>query len=85
MKEKFCQSCGMPMADDAMHGTNQDGSLNEDYCNYCYENGDFTSDISMEEMIAFCVPHMASANPDMTEQQASEAMKAFFPKLKRWQ
>lgn len=41
---KFCQSCAMPMTEELY------GSKNEDYCIYCYENGEFTADISMEEI-----------------------------------
>ena len=39
MKNKICQSCGMPIADDKLLGTNKDGSINKDYCKYCYQNG----------------------------------------------
>ena len=56
---KFCQSCAMPMTEE-LYGSNKDGSKNEDYCIYCYENGEFTADISMEEMIDFCVPKKLS-------------------------
>ena len=38
----------------------------------------------MEEMIAICAPHMAKANPGMTEEQAGEQMGKFFPLLLRW-
>ena len=38
MKQKFCQSCGMPLTEDVL-GTNADGSKNEDYCMYCYKDG----------------------------------------------
>lgn len=85
MKDKYCQSCAMPMGDtDEMYGTNSDGTKNEDYCKYCYVEGKFTSDISMEEMIEFCVPHMVSANAGMNEDEARNRMKVFFPTLKRW-
>ena len=56
-----------------------------DYCSYCYEGGKFTFDGSMEEMIDVCVAPMVEENPGMTEQQARESMRAFFPQLKRWQ
>lgn len=81
----FCQSCGMPMkAEDNLYGTNADGSNNEDYCMYCFKEGAFTSNMSMEEMIEFCVPHMVSGNQEMTEAAARASMQAFFPRLKRW-
>ena len=47
---KFCQSCGMPLTEDVL-GTNADGSKNEDYCMYCYKDGKFLQDCTMEEMI----------------------------------
>ena len=85
MEDKFCQSCGMPMgATDEMFGTEADGTKNGDYCKYCYENGKFTADCTMDEMIDFCVPHMASANSGMSEEDARKMMSEFFPTLKRW-
>ena len=84
MKEKHCQSCGMPMgATNEMYGTNADGSKSEDYCNYCFENGAFTSNSTMEEMIEICVPHVVPAT-GMSEDKAREMMQQFFPTLKRW-
>jgi hypothetical protein len=50
MEMKFCQSCGMPLNDHVL-GTNADGSKNEDYCMYCYKDGKFLQDCTMEEMI----------------------------------
>ena len=85
MKQKFCQCCGMPMGGGGdAYGTNADGSRNEDYCRYCFENGAFTFQGTMEEMIEICVPHMAAANPDMSEEEARKAMEEWFPTLKRW-
>jgi hypothetical protein len=75
----------MPMEDtEDLFGTNADGTKNDDYCKYCYENGTFKADISMEEMIEFCVPHVVSANSGMTEDAARSMVREFFPKLKRW-
>jgi hypothetical protein len=86
MEEKYCQSCGMPMgATDEMYGTNADGSKSGDYCKYCFENGVFKADCTMEEMIEFCVPHIASADSGMSEDEARKMMQGFFPNLKRWQ
>ena len=50
MDMKFCQSCGMPLTDEIL-GTNADGTNNEDYCIYCYKDGGFTQDMTMEQMI----------------------------------
>ena len=55
---KFCQSCGMPMSDEHF-ASEKDGSKSEDYCKYCYLDGEFTSDITMEEMIDYSAPKAA--------------------------
>lgn len=81
----FCQSCAMPMGnEDELYGTNADGGKNGDYCKYCFENGAFTSNISMEEMIEECIPHMVAAHSGMTEDKARKIMQEHFPTLKRW-
>lgn len=85
MNQKFCQCCGMPMGDtDEMNGTNADGSKSEDYCDYCFKNGEFTFKGTMEEMIDMCVPSMVAANPKMDEAEARKGMLEWFPTLKRW-
>lgn len=54
MEEKYCQSCGMPMGNtEEMYGTEADGGKSKEYCKYCYENGNFVANCSMEEMIEF--------------------------------
>lgn len=85
MNQKFCQCCGLPMGDtDELYGTNADGSKNDEYCKYCFENGKFTFNGTMEEMIEVCVPNMAAANPNMSEEEARKIMLEWFPTLKRW-
>lgn len=85
MEETYCQSCGMPMGEgNELYGSEADGSKNEDYCKYCYDQGAFTTDCTMEGMIEQCVPLMVSSNPDMSEEDARNMMLQFFPSLKRW-
>lgn len=85
--QQFCQSCGMPL-DEGNRGTNADGSRNDDYCVYCYKEGKFTQDFSMEEMIEFCARFTDEINRQsgrtLTPEQAKEQMRQFFPYLKRW-
>ncbi len=80
----FCQSCGMPLTDPALRGTEADGSPSPHYCKYCYDKGKFAGDMTMEQMIDFCAPMMAKASPGMTEEDAKEQMRKFFPQLLRW-
>ena len=61
-----------------------DGSKNEEYCKYCFENGEFMFTGTMEEMIEICVPHMVAANPNTNEEEARKIMLEWFPSLKRW-
>ncbi|MFT4107936.1 MAG: zinc ribbon domain-containing protein [Lacrimispora sp.] len=85
MDQKFCQSCAMPMGTgDDFYGTEVNGSKSADYCQYCYKDGKFTFDGSMEEMIEICIPHMTENNPGMSAEQARQMMTQFFPTLKRW-
>ena len=82
---KFCQSCAMPLSGDELFGTNGDGSKNEDYCKYCFKDGEFTSDMSMEEMMNFCVEKMIEVHPEIDKSEAKSMMGEVFPNLKRWQ
>ena len=51
----FCQSCGMPLKNDPTGGaTNTDGSKNDKYCGYCYQNGAFTVDCNVKEFQEHC-------------------------------
>lgn len=88
MEQKICQSCGMPMITPEEFGTNNDGSLNQDYCCYCYKDGNFTSQFTMDEMISHCAQYVEDFNSDfdtkLTKEQAIEQMKQNFPALKRW-
>lgn len=81
MELLFCQSCSMPMDSEETLGTNPDGSKNRDYCTYCYQNGAFTLDTTLEGMVEVCVPHMGHLAPDQARRQLQEVL----PKLKRWQ
>lgn len=85
--EKYCQSCGMPLENDEVIGTNGDSSKNEDYCIYCYDGGAFTANVTMDEMIKISLNHMKELfkdDPKFNEQDAILNMQSFFPKLKRW-
>ena len=81
----YCQ--GMPMANEIL-GTNADGSRNEDYCIYCYKDSKFTQDMTMEQMIDHCAQFTDEINrqsgQNLTQEQAKEMMRQFFPHLKRW-
>lgn len=80
-RKLFCQCCGMPLEDDAVISRETDNSFNEDYCKWCYADGQFVYK-SMGELIEFLVGHMA--NDDFPPEQAREYFSAQLPKLKHW-
>ena len=83
MERKFCQSCGMPLDTPNDHGHNCDGTINDDYCHYCYPNGEFAQECTMEEMIDFSIPFVVKAC-GITKEEAQKQMMEYFPQLKRW-
>ena len=88
MEKILCQSCGMPMEKLDQFGTNADGAPNNDYCVYCYKDGEFTKDVTMDGMIEVCLEYIDEFNKDsekkMTVDEARIMTKEFFPTLKRW-
>ena len=85
---QFCQSCGMPLTKNEDCGTNADGSTNFDYCQYCYKEGHFLQDCTMDEMIEHCAQFVDEVNKQMpqpmTKEEYKQMMRGFFPMLKRW-
>ncbi len=82
MENKICQSCGMPLTTEEL-GTNKDGSINNDYCKYCYKDGDFIDKVSMEEYIEMCSQYGSQAG--MTNEEMKDYCTKLFPTLKRWE
>ena len=80
-RKLICQCCGMPLEDDSIIGREKDGTLNEDYCKWCYADGTYTYS-DMDELINTCVVHMV--NDNFSEEQARAYMKDMLPKLDYW-
>jgi len=81
-KNRFCQSCGMPINKDPQAGgTDADGAKNTKYCSYCYLKGAFTFVGTAEQMQEFC-------RKKMIENGHSKFMSWLFtrtiPRLERW-
>ena len=85
---QFCQSCGMPLTRNEDCGTDADGSINFDYCKYCYADGKFLQECTMDEMIEHCSQFVDEVNKQMpkpmTKEEYKQMMQGFFPMLKRW-
>lgn len=82
---KLCQSCGMPLDQNKdLMGTTASGEKTDQYCIYCFENGNYTLECTMEEMIDICVPHILESMPLMNKEQAYDMMNQLLPELDRW-
>ena len=79
-RQLICQCCGMPL-DDSTISREPDGALNEEYCKWCYTDGTFKY-TSPEQLIEFCVEHMAS--DAWPKEQVRAHMEAVVPELRHW-
>ncbi len=82
---KFCQSCGFPLAKDEQGGgSEKDGSVNNLYCSMCYNNGEFLSPPeinSAKKMQDFCIQEMKK---DGMNGFLAWILTRGIPKLQRW-
>ena len=79
-RQLICQCCGMPL-EDSVISKEVDGVFNEEYCKWCYADGEYTYD-NMDDLIDFCAKHMA--NEDVTSEQVRAHMTDMLPKLNYW-
>ncbi|WP_455671607.1 GyrI-like domain-containing protein [Phocaeicola sp.] len=88
MEKKYCQSCGMPMDELSIMGTNEDLSLNDEFCNYCFQQGHFTKECAVEDMIQHNMQYLAEYNSCLgakfSKEVVAERMRKHLPTLKRW-
>ena len=77
MPEHYCQSCGMMFTAPDQHGHEADGTEVEDFCRWCYDDGAYTYETTMEDMIEDCAPRMAV-------DESASLLGAVLPTLKRW-
>ena len=76
------------MTRDEERGTEGDGSRSETYCVYCYQQGQFLQNVTMEEMAEHNLQFLAEWNRqsglNLDEAEARAGLLAFLPTLKRW-
>ena len=81
-RQLICQCCGMPLSDDGMVSRETDGSYNEDYCKWCYADGEFAYR-SRESLLDFLISHMP--NPDnLPEEELRAQFDSYLVQLKHW-
>lgn len=79
-RQLICQCCGMPLEDSNI-SRETDGFFNEEYCKWCYADGEYMYH-NMDELIEVCVAHMS--NEAFPSEQARAYMKEMLPKLDYW-
>ena len=79
-RKLICQCCGMPLEDSDI-SREKDGVLNEEYCKWCYADGEYMYH-DMDELIEVCVKTMS--NGSFTSEQVREYMKNMLPSLNYW-
>ena len=83
MKQKICQSCGMPLQKEEDFGTDVSGSKSEEYCFHCFQNGKFLdAGITLQEKIDKNVKFAVQMG--MSEHEARKLASNVLPELKRW-
>lgn len=73
----ICQCCGMPLDDSAI-AKEADGTFNEEYCKWCYHDGEFVY-TSLEQLTDFLVGHMS--NESFPPEQVRAYLAEQLPKL----
>ena len=85
---RICQSCGMNMDRIEDFGTNADKTPNDDYCVYCFKDGSFTNNYTIEEMVEnnlkYLEEYNKQAGTQYSEDEARKQMTELLHMLKRW-
>jgi len=76
----ICQCCGMPL-EDSIISKETDGDFNEEYCKWCYADGEYTY-TSMDDLIDFCAERMSSES--FPSDRVRSYMKDMLPRLNYW-
>ncbi|MBQ9992536.1 MAG: helix-turn-helix domain-containing protein [Firmicutes bacterium] len=79
-RQLICQCCGMPL-EDSVISKEADGIFNEEYCKWCYADGEYTYD-NMDDLIEYCAQHMA--NDNFSSEQVRTYMQDMLPQLNYW-
>ncbi|MHA2347894.1 MAG: zinc ribbon domain-containing protein [Candidatus Hodarchaeales archaeon] len=79
----LCQSCAYPLVE-SDKGSEADGSRNDDYCDGCYQEGEFTEpEIKIKEMIENNIPTTVEYLK-ISIDEARSYLRSLIPTLKRW-
>ena len=81
-RQLYCQCCGMPLNEDSMISRERDNSFNEDYCKWCYADGEFLY-TTKESLIDFMMQHMPNPQ-NQSESERRQFFESQLSNLKHW-
>ncbi|MCB6992172.1 helix-turn-helix domain-containing protein [bacterium 210820-DFI.6.37] len=81
-RQLICQCCGMPLNEDSLISREPDGSYNEDYCKWCYTDGEFAYQ-SKESLLDYLIKNMP--NPENADEETRRIQfDSYLSQLKHW-
>ena len=81
-RQLYCQCCGMPLNEDSMISRERDNSFNEDYCKWCYADGEFLY-TTKESLIDFMMQHIPNPQ-NQSESERRQFFESQLSNLKHW-
>ena len=81
-RQLVCQCCGMPLSEDNQISHELDGSYNEDYCKWCYADGDFAYK-SKDALIDFLIGHVPNSD-NIADEERKIQYDTYLSQLKHW-
>ena len=81
-RQLYCQCCGMPLNEDSMISREPDNSFNEDYCKWCYSDGEFLYK-TIDSLLDFLVKHMPNPQ-NLSDSERRQSFEDHLLQLKHW-
>ncbi|MCL1847561.1 MAG: helix-turn-helix domain-containing protein [Coriobacteriia bacterium] len=87
-QEPICQSCAMPLREIDDLGTEADSGVSTEFCVHCYQDGSFTHNHSLDQMVESNLRFLSEFNAqnglNFSEDEARTVLKLHLATLKRW-
>lgn len=81
-RQLVCQCCGMPLNDDGLISKEPDGTFNEEYCKWCYTDGEFAYK-SKDTFLDYLIGHMPNTD-NLSEDERRVQYDGYLSQLKHW-
>lgn len=85
--EKICQSCGMNIESNEIKGTNKDESMSEEFCSFCFKNGEYTNTNTLNEQVEMGLKYSLeyqNVNTQEEKDKIKDQARQYLSNLKRW-